>query len=152
MKQERFVADLLHYHKLVDDLDTARWRWGHTQGVHSRQCWTADLTSVELWQQMWRTISAQGYELEHITAYRLNHNQTQTRLESEPVPRRTWQWHPQIQWNTHWHGATIIDGDRVEYEPNLLIAYDSWLPQTHEAPVTPDIVRTTVEFTAWRVI
>ena len=152
MKQERFVKDLEFWRKLNSAIDTADWRWPYTEGPHSRMCWRADLYSSEEFQKLWREIDAPGYYLESIYAYRLNHNTTQTRLETDPCQRRTWQWHPQELWNTHWHGANIIDGDRVEYEPNLLIAYDTWLPCTQEAPVTPDIIRTTVEFTAWRVI
>lgn len=149
------VRDLLDYQtqiKVSDLLKHSAWTYTLASSVaESRICWCVDLMDSEIYQTLepfvsqqvpgvWQTKKVQGIAQTVRQPYILNET------EQPPVETLTVQYHPLETWDTQWLGATTIDGDRVEYVSNTLIAWPSYLPVTQEAPQTDNILRMVIQF------
>lgn len=139
--QIRFERELKH----------SAWNYTLSSGEpDSRVCWCADLADSELVQQLALVINQRvpgAWQVVHAQGISQTLGQPHITPETEPAACETLvaHYHPMLMWQTRWWGATIIDGDRIEYEPNSMIIRDAHLPVHREAPQTPNICRTTVE-------
>jgi len=135
----------------AQDLKLCAWTHTLSSGApDSRVVWTTDLTTTPLYSTMENLVRNRipgAWQITQCRGIAQTQQQPYLTLESKPAECDTViaQFHPCTTWNTRWHGATIIDGDRVEYEPNTLIVYDSHLPVHHEPPQTINVLRMVVE-------
>jgi len=147
------VNDCLSYSdqlEFVHKLKLQSWSYTLSSGeLDSRVCWQTPLDKElePVVHSLVHTHIPGAWQITQTRGIAQTVRQPHILPETDPaqVEQLTLLYHPCITWDRQWHGATVIDGDRVEYTPNSLVAYARHLPVLHEAPQTENVLRMVVE-------
>lgn len=129
----------------------AHWQYGLTYGGQSRLVWSADVSKDQplhdlvlepVLNQLPGTWRATDWQ-----AIGQTMRQPLVKPSEEPnaCAQVIAQLHTDLLWQQGWHGATLVDDERIAYEPNRLIIWEAHSHVVQEAPIVENIIRCTLQ-------